>query len=73
MEEIVKIRNQKSEIRMGGMTDDATSVISFPDQNNTRVLRAKHFEFDRLFWKEDGRSVSLRSALISNFEFFPAA
>ena len=34
-----------------------------------RAERADYFEFDRFACKKNGRSVSLRSILISNFEF----
>jgi len=62
-----KIRNSKFEIRKGGWR---FALFWKPDIHPMRAPRAKNFEFDRFEGNEDGRSISLRSVLISNFEFF---
>jgi hypothetical protein len=51
------------------MTGHAETSGKASNPKMMRASRAKCLEFDRIIWNEDGRSVSLRSILISNFEF----
>jgi hypothetical protein len=58
-----EIRNQESE----GF--EARAYWWNPE--NVRFRRTKHFGFDRFILERDGRSVSLRFTLISNFWWCP--
>jgi len=64
-----EIRNQKSEIRKGSIAGRVRDDGKIQSERPMRGMRAKSFEFERFASKKDGRSVSLRSILISNFEF----